>query len=57
MLPATLPQPPAATGWTGSGRGAATAPRKNARALELAQKKQVVDVPREQREQQEDDAV
>ena len=30
---------------------------RNARALELAQKKQVVDVPRQQREQHEDDAV
>ena len=46
----------------GTERGAATtttttAPRKNARALELAQKEQAVDVPREQRDQDEDDAV
>jgi hypothetical protein len=45
----------------GTERGAATttttAPRKNARALQLAQKKQVVDVPRQQREQHEDDAI
>ena len=43
----------------GTERGAATtttAPRKT-RALELAQKKQVVDVPRQQREQHEDDAI
>ena len=35
----------------GAGRG------QHARALELAQEKQAVDVPREQRDQHEDDAV